>query len=93
MIEIRYGDNLPILQSLSSSAFDLIYVDPPFNTGATRAHTTIKSIRDEPGRVGVLRQDVTGLLGRCPRNRQRSARESCWSIEPCPGEDRGHQVD
>ena len=52
MIEIRYGDNLPILQSLSSSSFDLIYVDPPFNTGATRAHTTIKSIRDETGRVG-----------------------------------------
>jgi len=30
---IYFGDNLPILQSLPSESVDLIYIDPPFNTG------------------------------------------------------------
>ena len=33
MIEIHFGDNLPILRSMPEAAFDLIYIDPPFNTG------------------------------------------------------------
>ena len=30
---IHEGDNLPILQSLTNECVDLVYLDPPFNTG------------------------------------------------------------
>ena len=31
---IYFGDNLPILQSLPDGCVDLIYIDPPFDSGA-----------------------------------------------------------
>ncbi len=43
--QIYFSDNLPILQSLSSDSVDLIYIDPPFNTGKTQARTRIKTVR------------------------------------------------
>ena len=50
---IYFGDNLPILQSLPSESVDLIYIDPPFNTGKTQARTQIRAERSEQGdRVG-----------------------------------------
>ena len=42
---IYFGDNLPILQTLPSATVDLIYIDPPFNTGKTQARTQIKTVR------------------------------------------------
>lgn len=36
MIEIFSGDNLPILQTFEDGFVDLIYIDPPFNTGKTQ---------------------------------------------------------
>jgi site-specific DNA-methyltransferase (adenine-specific) len=53
---IYFGDNLPILQSLPSESIDLIYIDPPFNTGKTQARTRIQTIRSENG-------DRTGFGG------------------------------
>lgn len=35
-LAIHFGDNLPILKGFSSESFDLIYIDPPFNTGKVR---------------------------------------------------------
>jgi site-specific DNA-methyltransferase (adenine-specific) len=50
---IVFGDNLPILQSIPSGSVDLIYIDPPFNTGKTQARTQIQTIRSEDGdRIG-----------------------------------------
>jgi site-specific DNA-methyltransferase (adenine-specific) len=50
---IYFGDNLPILQSLPSGSVDLIYIDPPFNTGKVQTRTQIKTVRSENGnRVG-----------------------------------------
>ncbi len=46
---IYFGDNLPILRSMPSESVDLIYIDPPFNTGRVQAHTQIKTIRAENG--------------------------------------------
>lgn len=43
--EIHLGDNLPILQSLPSGSVDLIYIDPPFNTGLTQKRTRITARR------------------------------------------------
>ncbi len=40
---IYFGDNLPILQSLPSESVDLIYIDPPFNTGKAQARTQIRT--------------------------------------------------
>lgn len=50
---IYYGDNLPILQSMPSRSVQLVYIDPPFNTGKVQSHTRIKTIRSENGdRIG-----------------------------------------
>jgi site-specific DNA-methyltransferase (adenine-specific) len=51
--KIILGDNLTILKKLSSESVDLIYIDPPFNTGKQQARTQIAVERDEEGdRVG-----------------------------------------
>lgn len=50
---IYFGDNLTILKTLPDESVDLIYIDPPFNTGKTQARTQIKTERNEHGdRVG-----------------------------------------
>lgn len=50
---IIFGDNLPVLRSLSSDSVNLIYIDPPFNTGKTQARTQMKTERTADGdRVG-----------------------------------------
>jgi site-specific DNA-methyltransferase (adenine-specific) len=54
---VYFGDNLPVLQSLPDSSVDLIYIDPPFNTGKTQARTQIRAERSENG-------DRTGFGGR-----------------------------
>ncbi len=53
---IYFGDNLPILKSLPDASVDLIYIDPPFNTGRTQQRTQIRTIRSESG-------DRTGFAG------------------------------
>ena len=53
MNRIYFGDNLPILRSLPGESIDLIYIDPPFNTGKTQKLTQIKTVKSEDGdRVG-----------------------------------------
>jgi site-specific DNA-methyltransferase (adenine-specific) len=52
-LDIHYGDNLPIIQGFEAGSFDLIYIDPPFNTGKSQARTRISTVRDDEGdRVG-----------------------------------------
>jgi len=54
---VYFGDNLLILQSLPSESIDLIYIDPPFNTGKVQARTQIKTHHSENGdRVGFQGQ-------------------------------------
>ena len=53
--KIYFGDNLPILQSHPAGSVDLIYIDPPFNTGRVQGRTQIKTVRTADGegdRVG-----------------------------------------
>lgn len=53
MNEIHFGDNLDILATFPDASFDLIYIDPPFNTGKKQARTQLKVYRDDNGdRVG-----------------------------------------
>ena len=53
---IHFGDNLPFLQSLESASVDLIYIDPPFNTGKKQQRTQLTMSRSENG-------DRTGFGG------------------------------
>jgi DNA modification methylase len=54
---IYLGDNLPILREMPSGSVDLIYIDPPFNTGKAQQRTQIKTVRSATG-------DRTGFQGR-----------------------------
>ena len=47
MLTVRFGDNLPILRRFPAESFDLVYVDPPFNTGKTQFR---RRFRTENGR-------------------------------------------
>jgi len=50
---IVQADNLEILPTLEDASFDLIYIDPPFNTGREQRHTRVAVRRDdEAARVG-----------------------------------------
>ena len=53
---IILSDNLPALKAMDSGSVDLIYIDPPFNTGRTQSRTRIRVERDEDG-------DRTGFQG------------------------------
>lgn len=53
------GDNLPILRGLPKESVDLIYIDPPFNTGRSQERTTLKTVRSVDGACG----DRTGFKG------------------------------
>jgi site-specific DNA-methyltransferase (adenine-specific) len=54
--KIYFGDNLPILKELPDKSINLIYIDPPFNTGKQQTRKQIKTIRSEKG-------DRTGFQG------------------------------
>jgi site-specific DNA-methyltransferase (adenine-specific) len=54
---ISFGDNLPILQAMPAASVDLIYIDPPFNTGKVQGRTQIKTTYNADG-------DRTGFGGR-----------------------------
>lgn len=50
---VLQGENLAVLPSLPGAAFDVIYIDPPFNTGRAQARATLRAVADLEGtRVG-----------------------------------------
>ena len=57
-----FGDNAPVLASLPQAAFDLIYMDPPFNTGRAQSRRTLLAAADPRG-------DLVGFGGRRYRTR------------------------
>ncbi len=57
MLDIHFGDNLEIIRRFDDESFDLIYIDPPFNTGRTQSRTRLKTVRDDNG-------DRTGFQGK-----------------------------
>jgi site-specific DNA-methyltransferase (adenine-specific) len=47
------GDNASVLEHLPPESFDMIYVDPPFNTGRAQSRSTVATAADPgAGRVG-----------------------------------------
>jgi site-specific DNA-methyltransferase (adenine-specific) len=55
--EILLGDNLDLLPSFADETFQLIYIDPPFNTGKLQSRQTLRMTPDDDG-------DRTGFKGR-----------------------------
>ncbi len=55
--QIIFGDNLPCLQAMPGRSVDLIYIDPPFNTGKVQRHTQLKTVQSDDG-------DRSGFAGR-----------------------------
>jgi site-specific DNA-methyltransferase (adenine-specific) len=55
---IFFGDNLEILKSIPDDHVNMIYIDPPFNTGRAQARIRMKTVRDEENgdRVGFKGQ-------------------------------------
>ena len=54
---VYYGECLPVLQALPAGSVQLIYIDPPFNTGRRQTLTQKRTIASEMG-------DCTGFQGR-----------------------------
>jgi site-specific DNA-methyltransferase (adenine-specific) len=53
---IIYGENLTALRAMPDASVELIYIDPPFNTGERQARTQMRMRRDAEG-------DRTGFAG------------------------------
>ena len=51
--QVYFGDNLAILKTIPDETVDLIYIDPPFNTGHAQSRKTLKTVSDQKGdRIG-----------------------------------------
>ena len=61
--QVFLADNLPLLQRLPAASVDLIYIDPPFNTGRTQRRLRLKTTRSEEG-------DRVGFQGRLYRTEE-----------------------
>ncbi|HMP77055.1 MAG TPA: site-specific DNA-methyltransferase [Kiritimatiellia bacterium] len=48
-LDIHFADNLDVLRALPAASIELIYIDPPFNTGRTQARTQIAVKPDADG--------------------------------------------
>lgn len=55
-IEIYHKDNLEVLKNMETNSIDLVYIDPPFNTGKIQDRKSLKTIRSNNG-------DRTGFKG------------------------------
>jgi site-specific DNA-methyltransferase (adenine-specific) len=63
--EILLGDCLEILPSFADQSFQLVYIDPPFNTGRAQTRKVVRTVPDDAGdRTGFQgRRYATRLLG------------------------------
>jgi site-specific DNA-methyltransferase (adenine-specific) len=55
-VTLHRGDNLKVLKTFEAESFDLVYIDPPFNTGRAQKRRSLRTERDEDG-------DRTGFKG------------------------------
>jgi site-specific DNA-methyltransferase (adenine-specific) len=60
--QVLLGDNLDLLPAFADESFQLIYIDPPFNTGRVQTRRTLRTVSDD----GAARR---GFQGRRYRER------------------------
>ena len=65
--QILLEDNLVALSAFDDATFQMIYIDPPFNTGKAQSKRTLRTVADEAG-------DRTGFQGRRYRTEALSSR-------------------
>ncbi len=70
------ADNLDVLAHVPDASIDLVYVDPPFNTGRRQTRTRLRTVRDEAG------GDRTGFGGK----RYRTLRLGAASFDDAYGD-------
>lgn len=59
------ADNAAVLPALPDASFQLIYIDPPFNTGRTQTRMPLRAVRSEAGtRVGFGGRSYEVVRGR-----------------------------
>ncbi|WP_367948836.1 site-specific DNA-methyltransferase [Microbacterium sp. NC79] len=59
---VIHGDNLELIRTLPDESFQLIYLDPPFNTGKKQTRTNVSSLRHTGGsRVGFRGSSYTNV--------------------------------
>ncbi len=65
MNRVILGENLEVLKTIPSGSVELIYIDPPFNTGKVQSRKQLKTERSEEGdRIGYKGQMYkTTVLG------------------------------
>ena len=73
-LEILFGDNLPALERLPTGSVDLVYIDPPFNTGATQRLASKATVRDEAA------GDRAGFGGKRYRTEARGSKAYAYSF-------------
>jgi site-specific DNA-methyltransferase (adenine-specific) len=65
-IHIVQGDNLELLRRLPDETFQVVYLDPPFNTGRRQERRSLKTVRTEGGTRtgfgGASYETVKGIL-------------------------------
>lgn len=44
---MHFGDNLEVMRALDSSICNLVYIDPPFNTGKRQTLKSVRTVRDD----------------------------------------------
>jgi site-specific DNA-methyltransferase (adenine-specific) len=54
---VIHGDCLDVLRTMEEGSVDLVYVDPPFNTGRVQRRERLRTVQDDEG-------DRTGFAGR-----------------------------
>jgi len=62
---VIHGDNMEVLATIPDGSVDLIYIDPPFNTGRRQARRQLRTTADSNGdRIGFQgRSYATEVLG------------------------------
>ena len=60
--QILLGENLELLPRFADGSFQMIYIDPPFNTGRAQSRRTLQTMADGEG-------DRTGFQGRRYRSK------------------------
>jgi site-specific DNA-methyltransferase (adenine-specific) len=68
--EVLLGENLGLLPQFADGSFQLVYLDPPFNTGREQTRRTLETVHSEDG-------DRAGFQGR--RYRTRLLAESSYA--------------
>lgn len=59
------GDNLAVLKTLPGASFQLIYIDPPFNTGRAQQRQALRTVRSATGsRIGFKGQAYDTIKGK-----------------------------